>query len=248
MQVLVVDADPALAQFLHRSFENVGCAADVSTRGEKARELVEERSYDVVILDLNLPDIDGLELLRQIRARNSALPVIALTSRREIADRVKALDLGADDYLLKPFSFAELAARVRALRRRAQRMGDPVLRVGDLELDRLERRASRAGRVIDLTLKELSLLEYLMLNEGQCVSREMIVANAWKMRSDGLTNVVDVYVNYLRKKIDDGFDAKLIHTVRGSGYQLRCEGPRAEHSGGGRESNRSASWQEAKLR
>jgi DNA-binding response OmpR family regulator len=224
MRVLIVDNDNALAEFLRRSFAEIRSTADLCRTGEKARELLDRDEYDIVILDLNLPDMDGLELLKQMRARNSSLPVIALTARREVADRVKALDLGVDDYLPKPFAFAELAARSRALLRRARRPAHPVLRVGDLELDRLGRRASRAGKPIDLSPKELSLLEYLMQNEGQCVTRSMILQNAWRMQSGDMTNVVDVYVNYLRKKIDEGFDPKLIHTVRGSGYELSLEG------------------------
>ena len=220
MRVLVVDEDEALAEFLRRSFEEMHWAADVSRSGEQALQLLDQESYDVAVLDLNLPDIDGLELLQQIRSRNGLLLVIALTSRQEVADRVKALDLGADDYLPKPFAFAELAARSRALLRRARRPSDPVLRVADLELNRLERRASRAGKTIELTPKELSLLEYLMQNEGQCVTRTMIIENVWKTHTDSITNVVEVYVNYLRKKIDGGFGLKLIHTVRGAGYQL----------------------------
>jgi DNA-binding response OmpR family regulator len=230
MQVLVIDEDQALGEFLRRSFEEIGWVADVTRTGENARDLLDQRNCDLVILDLNLPDMDGLEWLQQIRARNSSLLVIALTSRHEIADRVKALDLGADDYLPKPFAFAELAARSRALLRRTRRLADPVLRVADLELNRLERCASRAGKTIELTPKELSLLEYLMQNEGQCVTRAMIIENVWKTHSDSITNVVDVYVNYLRKKVDEGFGLKLIHTVRGSGYQLSPQG--REHEDG----------------
>ena len=231
MHVLLVDDDEALAEFLRRSFAGIHHSAEVCRTGEQALELVHRGNFDLMIMALNLPDMDGLDLLRRIRAGNSTLPVIMLTVRREIADRVKALDLGADDYMPKPFSFAELAARSRAVLRRARPpAADPVLRVGDLELNRLERRASRAGRSIDLTPKELSLLEYLMQNEGQCVSRTMIMENVWKMHSETITNVVDVYVNYLRKKIDEGLTPKLIHTVRGSGYELRL-GAKAEESG-----------------
>lgn len=225
MHVLVVDDDEALAEFLRRSFTAIHYSAEVCRTGEQALEMLGNRNFDFMIMSLNLPDMDGLDLLRRIRAWNSILPVIALSARREIADRVKALDLGADDYLAKPFSFAELAARSRAVLRRARPPAtDPVLRVGDLELNRLERRACRAGRSIDLTPKELSLLEYFMQNEGHCVSRTMIMENVWKMHSETITNVVDVYVNYLRKKIDEGLSPKLIHTVRGSGYELRLGG------------------------
>jgi len=223
MHLLLVDGDAALAEFLRRSFANIHFVADVCQTGRQASDLLGAHNYDLMIMAMDLPDMDGLELLQQIRARNHFLPVIALTSRRQIVDRVKALDSGADDYLPKPFAFAELAARSRAVMRRARRPAEPVLRVGDLELNRLERRARRGGNIIDLTPKELSLLEYLMQNEGQCVSRRMIVENVWKMPADAVRNVVDVYVNYLRKKIDDGLSPKLIHTVRGSGYQLSAE-------------------------
>jgi DNA-binding response OmpR family regulator len=227
MRVLVLDDDAALAEFLRRSFEEIHCAVDVGRAGTRAGGVLDhkgyDQGYDVLILDLDTPDSDGMLLLQQIRAQNGSVPVIALTSRRQLAVRVKTLDLGADDYLAKPFAFAELAARARALLRRTRRPSDPVLRVGDLELNRLERRASRAGKSIDLTPKELSLLEYLMQNEGQCVTRTMIIENVWRMQSDTMTNVVDVYVNYLRKKIDEGLGPKLIHTVRGSGYQLSLE-------------------------
>jgi two-component system, OmpR family, copper resistance phosphate regulon response regulator CusR len=220
MRVLIVEDDEALSQFLRKSLAASHYEADVAADGERARELVEQQEYDLVILDLNLPKADGLEVLRHIRARNTALPVVALTARREVQDRVKALDLGADDYLAKPFAFAELSARVRALLRRSQQPAGQVLRVEDLELNRVERRVSRSGTQIDLTPKEIALLEYLMQNEGRCVTRTMIIENVWKMHSDTITNVVDVYVNYLRKKVDEGFEPKLIHTVRGAGYRL----------------------------
>ena len=220
MRMLIVEDDEALSHFLRKSFEAARYEADVAPDGERARELVEQNNYGLVILDLGLPKADGLEILQHIRARNSTLPVVALTARREIEERVRALDLGADDYLLKPFAFAELSARVRALLRRVQQPSGGVLRVEDLELNRMERRVNRAGKEIDLTPKEIALLEYLMQHEGRCVTRAMIIENVWKMHSDTVTNVVDVYINYLRKKIDDGCEPKLIQTVRGSGYRI----------------------------
>jgi len=220
MRLLIVDDDEALLQFLQRSFSATGWDPHGAADGERARELVDQNDYDLVILDLNLPKADGLEVLKHIRTSRANLPVIALTSRREVADRVKALDLGADDYVSKPFAFAELSARARALLRRLRQPGDQILRVENLELNRVQRRVIRAGKEIDLTPKEITLLEYLMQNEGQCVTRTMIIENVWKMHSDTITNVVDVYVNYLRKKIDEGYEPKLIHTVRGSGYWL----------------------------
>ena len=232
MRLLIVEDDEALSQFLRKSLAASHYEADVAADGERARELVEQQQYDLVILDLNLPKADGLEVLRHIRARNGALPVVALTARRELPDRVQALDLGADDYLAKPFAFAELSARVRALLRRSQQPAGQVLRVQDLELNRVERRVNRSGKQIDLTPKEIALLEYLMQNEGRCVTRTMIIENVWKMHSDTITNVVDVYVNYLRKKVDEGFEPKLIHTVRGAGYWLgRRDGNTAAAAG-----------------
>ena len=220
MRMLIVEDDEALSQFLRKSFEAALYETDVAADGNRAREMVEQNDYGVVILDLGLPTGDGLEILQQIRARNNTLPLMALTSRKEIEERVKTLDLGADDYVLKPFAFAELAARVRALLRRAHPPSGQVLRVEDLELNRVERRVTRAGKEIDLTPKEIALLEYLMQNEGRSVTRAMIIENVWKMHTDTVTNVIDVYTNYLRKKIDEGHETKLIHTVRGSGYRI----------------------------
>jgi two-component system, OmpR family, copper resistance phosphate regulon response regulator CusR len=220
MRMLIVEDDEALSLFLRKGFEAARYEPDVAPDGDRARELVEQNNYGVVILDLGLPNVDGLEILQHIRARSSTLPVVALTARREVEERVKVLDLGADDYLLKPFAFAELSARVRALLRRAHQPSDPVLRVEDLEFNRMERRVRRAGKEIDLTPKEIALLEYLMQHEGRAVTRTMIIENVWKMHSDTVTNVVDVYINYLRKKIDDGCEPKLIQTVRGSGYRI----------------------------
>ena len=220
MRVLIVEDDAALRQYLQKSFQAMRCQTEVATDGEQAFEMAGQDIYDLVILDLNLPKRDGLEVLREIRLRNSAVPVLALTSRREIQDRVRTLDLGADDYLSKPFAFAELSARARALTRRSRQAAKQVLQVADLEVNRIERSATRAGKPIDLTPKEMALLEYLMEHEDTCVTRTMIMEDVWKMHSETVTNVVDVYVNYLRKKIDDGFEPKLIHTIRGAGYQI----------------------------
>jgi DNA-binding response OmpR family regulator len=230
MRMLIVEDDEALSQFLRKGFEAARYEADVAPDGDRARELVEQNDYGLVILDLGLPKADGLEVLQRIRARNSTLPVVALTARKEIEERVKTLDLGADDYVLKPFAFAELAARVRALLRRAHPPSGQVLRVEDLELNRIERRVTRGGKEIDLTPKEIALLEYLMQNEGRSVTRTMIIENVWKMHTETVTNVIDVYINYLRKKIDEGYETKLIQTVRGSGYRI---GLRADGAAGG---------------
>ena len=185
--------------------------------------MVSQFDYDVAVLDLTLPRVDGLEVLKHIRESKPALPVLILTGRNRVEDRVKGLDLGADDYLTKPFSFTELSARVRALLRRAALPAEVMLRVGDLELNRVERVVKRAGKAVELTPKEFSLLEYLMRNVGRCVTRAMIIEHVWNLSFDTMTNVVDVYINYVRKKVDQGFERKLIHTIRGVGYQIGDE-------------------------
>jgi DNA-binding response OmpR family regulator len=220
MRILVVEDDKAVASFLKKGLESEQYAVDVTWDGEDAQSLVGEAAFDLVILDLVLPKIDGLEVLKHIRSREPSPPVLILSGRARIEDRVKGLDLGADDYLTKPFSFSELSARVRALLRRAPERVGIVLRVEELELDRAERLVRRGGRRIDLTPREFALLEYLMRNAGRCVTRAMIIEHVWNFSFDTMTNVVDVYINYLRKKVDQGFEHKLIHTVRNVGYEL----------------------------
>jgi DNA-binding response OmpR family regulator len=171
-----------------------------------------------------LPRLDGVSVLRHLRLRRPSMPVLVLTLRARVEDRVQCLDIGADDYLPKPFSFSELSARIRALLRRSHLPSESVLVIDDLKLDRVEHRAERAGRRIDLTSKEFSLLEYLMRNAGRQVSRAMIIEHVWNLTFDTTTNVVDVYINYLRRKVDDGHPRKLIHTVRGVGYELSGDG------------------------
>ena len=220
MRVLVAEDDNALASFVRKGLEAEHYAVDIASDGAEAQYMAEEYDYDLVILDLTLPQTDGLHVLKRVRAKKSGLPVLVLTARSRVEDRVKGLDLGADDYLTKPFSFSELSARVRALLRRGSRPAESVLRAEDLELNRVERTVKRAGRRIELTPKEFALLEYLMLNAGRRVTRTMIIEHVWNLSFDTMTNVVDVYINYLRKKVDEGFDPKLIRTVRGVGYQL----------------------------
>jgi DNA-binding response OmpR family regulator len=164
--------------------------------------------------------MDGLEMLRRMRGRSSLLPILVITARSQVDERVKALDLGADDYLAKPFEYPELAARARALLRRARPAGDVISRFEDLELNRMQRSVRRAGQEIELTPKEFALLEYFLLNPGRCLTRSMIMENVWKTPFSALTNIVDVYINYLRNKVDRGFQPKLIRTVRGAGYKL----------------------------
>ncbi len=220
MRVLVAEDESPLAAFLRKGLEQEHYAVDVAPDGDEAHYMAVEYDYDLVILDLNLPRVHGLEVLKRVREKKASLPVLILTSRNQVEDRVQGLDLGADDYLTKPFSYAELSARIRALLRRGTRAVGSVLRVDDLEINRVERIVKRAGKKFDLTPKEFALLEYLMRNAGRRVTRAMIIEHVWNLSFDTMTNVVDVYINYLRRKVDEGFASKLIHTVRGVGYQL----------------------------
>ena len=223
MRILVAEDDSAVASFLRKGLEAESYAVDLATDGREAQFMACEYDYDLVILDLVMPLADGLEVLKAVRARKTALPVLILTARGRVQDRIRGLDTGADDYLVKPFSYCELSARLRALLRRGTRAAQAVLKVGDLEINRVERTVQRAGRRIDLTPKEFALLEYLARNAGRRVTRAMIVEHVWNLSFDTMTNVVDVYINYLRRKVDEGFDPRLIHTVRGVGYQLGGE-------------------------
>jgi len=220
MRILVVEDDKAVASFVRKGLESEQYAVDVAGDGEEAQSLVGEASFDLVILDLVLPKVDGLDVLKHIRNRKPSPPVLILSGRARVEDRVKGLDLGADDYLTKPFSFSELSARVRALLRRNPGSFGIVLQVEDLELDRAERLVRRAGRRIELTPREFALLEYLMRNAGRPVTRAMIIEHVWNFSFDTMTNVVDVYINYLRKKVDQDCEHKLIHTVRNVGYEM----------------------------
>jgi len=223
MRLLVAESDEALSVFLRQGLEAEHYAVDVARDGAGAMELAAASEYDLVILDLNLPGLDGLDVLRRLRARGASFPILILTNKNRVEDRVRALDEGADDFLLMPFALTELAARVRALLRRWGRGAEPVLRVGDLELDRLARTVRRGGKKIELTPKEYGLLEFLMMHIGQRVTRPMIIENVWNFSGETMTNVVDVYINYLRKKIDAGAEKQLIHTIRGVGYALAPE-------------------------
>jgi DNA-binding response OmpR family regulator len=222
MRILVVEDDAPLASFVRNGLEAEHYAVDIAQDGELAREMASENDYDLVVLDLNLPKLDGISVLTAIRPKKPSLPVLVLTARSRVEDRVLSLDTGADDCLIKPFSFTELSARVRALLRRGPRTIETVLRVADLELDRVARRVERAGKLIELTSKEFALLEYLMRNAGRRVTRAMIVEHVWNLSFDTSTNIVDVYINYLRRKVDAEHSPRLIHTVRGVGYELSC--------------------------
>lgn len=219
MRLLVIDDEAKIADFLRRGLESAGYAVDVATDGQRAIDFIYGTNYDLVILDLMLPDIDGLDLLKKIRNRKVSPPVLILSARDAVDDRVKGLEFGADDYLVKPFAFVELLARARALLRRGQPMPER-LQVGELSLDCIRRKVMRSGENIELAPKEFSILEYLMRNRGRPLSRTMIVEHVWDMEYDGLTNIVDVYIRHLRAKIDERFPVKMIHTVRGVGYML----------------------------
>lgn len=219
MRILVIEDEKRIADFLGRGLESAGYAVDLAADGQTGLSLSHTTSYDLIILDLGLPDMDGLAVLEKIRNRKVSPPVLILSARNAVDDRVKGLELGADDYLTKPFAFVELLARVRALLRRGQPTPER-LQVGDLVLDCIRRKVIRSGQNIELAPKEFSILEYMMRNPGRPLSRTMIVEHVWDMDYDGLTNIVDVYIRHLRSKIDDGFPARLIHTIRGIGYML----------------------------
>jgi len=227
MRILVIEDDAALSSFIRKGLEAEHHAVDTANDGEQGRAMALEFDYDLVVLDLNLPGVDGISILKSVRQRKTSLPVMILTARSRVEDRVQCLDTGADDYLVKPFSFLELSARARALLRRSHLPSESVLTVRDLSLDRVQRKVERAGRHIELTTKEFALLEYLMRNAGRRLTRPMIIEHVWNMNFDSTTNVVDVYINYLRRKVDDGFSPALIHTVRGVGYQISTEGASA---------------------
>jgi heavy metal response regulator len=219
MRLLVVEDEKRIADFLSRGLEGAGYAVDAANTGASALNLIHTADYDLVILDLMLPDMDGLHLLERIRNRKGGPPVLILSARGGLDDRVKGLEQGADDYLVKPFAFVELLARVRALLRRGQPSPEK-LQVADLALDCIRRKVTRAGETIELAPKEFGILEYMMRNKGRPLSRTMIVEHVWDMDYDGLTNIVDVYIRHLRSKIDDRSPQKLIQTVRGIGYMV----------------------------
>jgi DNA-binding response OmpR family regulator len=220
MHIVIAEDDLPVAKFISAGLEAEHFHVRHAPSGKDLLSTLDEGPGDLLILDLNLPGVNGLEVLRQARSRKPHLPILILTGNSRVEDRVSGLDSGADDYMTKPFAFSELLARVRALLRRSSLPFEPVLHSLDLELDRVRRVVSRSGNSIELTPKEFALLEYLMLNAGREVSRSAIIHHVWKLSSDTMTNVVDVYINYLRKKIDVDAPERLIHTVRGAGYRI----------------------------
>ena len=223
MRILLVEDDKKLADMIARGIKAERFALDVALDGDSGWEMASACNYDLLILDLLLPGLSGTEVMQRVRRQNQELPILILTARDATEDKVRNFEAGADDYLTKPFAFAELLVRIKALLRRGPVNRASVLRVGDLEVQRLSQQVRRDGKRIDLTAKEYALLEYLACSPGRVFSRTMIIEHVWDQSFEGLTNIVDVHIRHLRSKLDDPFPKKLIHTVRGVGYSLSDE-------------------------
>ncbi len=221
MRLLLVEDEKKVASHIKKGLEGEGYAVDVINNGEDAYSMVKTYDYDLVILDVMLPGKNGVQVLKELRENKYFTPVIFLTAKNSTEEKILGLDLGADDYLTKPFEFEELCARIRAILRRHESIKSTTLAIADLELNPVTHEVKRAGQKIDLTQKEYALLEYLLYNQGKILTRTMIVEHVWDQDFDSFTNVVDVYINHLRSKIDQPFDKKLLHTARGFGYVLR---------------------------
>ena len=221
MRILLVEDEEKIANFLKKGLKEHKFALDVAPDGEEALYFADVNQYDLIILDLGIPKISGINVCKQIRAAKNTVPILILTARSAVEDRVMGLNAGADDYLSKPFSFVELLARIRALLRRERKEKTDILKVGDLEVNMLNHEVLRAGKQIPVTSREYSLLQYLMLHANQVVTRTMISEHVWNEEFNSFSNIIDVHIRYLRKKIDDGYKAKLIHTIRGTGYILK---------------------------
>ena len=224
MRILIVEDEKRIADFIARGLKEEHYAVDIAYDGEQGSYFAEINPYDLMIFDIMLPKRDGVDICRQLRSKKINTPILMLTARAAVKDKVTGLNAGADDYLTKPFSFEELLARVKVLLRRPTANKTPVLKADDLELNQLSHEVKRAGKAVVLTAKEFSLLEYLMLHAGQVISRSMISEHVWNEQFDSMSNVIDVHVRNLRNKIDDGFKRKLLHTLRGSGYMLKNSG------------------------
>jgi len=220
VRILVVEDEQRIAVFIKQGLEEEGYAVDVACDGEEALDWAAMVDYDLIVLDVLLPKKNGIQTCRDLRAQGNKVPVLMLTARDAIEDRVRGLDSGADDYLVKPFAFQELLARIRALLRRSGEVKTTRLQVGDLLLDTLTHRATRGERAIELTAREYAVLEFLMRHAGQVLSRTQIAEHVWNYDFYSTSNVVDVYIRYLRRKVDEGFDVNLIETVRGVGYKI----------------------------
>jgi two-component system copper resistance phosphate regulon response regulator CusR len=223
MRILLVEDEKKVADIVERGLKAERYAVDVAHDGQAGWDMIDACDYDLIILDLMLPKLSGTEILERVRRKNSQVPILILTARDGMADKIKNFETGADDYLTKPFAFAELLLRVKALLRRGPAIRANVLRVADLEIDRLTQNVKRGGKKVELTVKEYSLLEYLASHPGRVFSRTMIIEHVWDQSFQGLTNIVDVYVRHLREKVDDPFPTKLLRTVRGAGYSLSDE-------------------------
>lgn len=221
MRILIVEDERSLRTIIEKRLKDEGYGVDACANGEDGKHYIETGSYDTIILDVMLPKIDGFTLLKEMRADQNKTPVMLLTAKDSIEDRVKGLDFGADDYLIKPFSFDELLARLRVLTRRQYNNVTSVLKIADLSLDTVTRMVKRGGEIINLSTKEFAILEYFIQNKGIVLSRSLIEDHIWNYDYEGGSNVIDVYIRYLRKKIDDGYSDKLIHTIRGYGYVLK---------------------------
>ena len=221
MRILIIEDEKKVADFIKRGLKEEGYSVDVAYDGEEGHFQATSNEYDAIILDLMLPKIDGISLCKKLRADKINVPILMLTAKDSVKDKVTGLDSGANDYLTKPFSFEELLARIRALLRKSETATPTELQIGDLILDLLTHKVTRAGKEIILTNKEYALLEYLMRNPGCIVTRTMISEHVWDINFDTFTNVIDVYMNYLRNKIDKGHKKKLIETIRGRGYMIR---------------------------
>lgn len=221
VRILLVEDDKHIVNFLKRGLKEEGYIVDVGYDGEDGLYLAENEEFDLIILDILLPKLDGFELCSRLRAKGNTTPILMLTAKDDIEDRVHGLDIGADDYLVKPFAFEELVARIRALLRRQKSVNSHILKVGDLTLNLSTREVKRGDRTIELTTREFELLKFLLYNPGQVLTRTQIAEHVWGYDFDYFSNVVDVYIRYLRKKIDDPFEHKLIHTVRGVGYKIQ---------------------------
>ncbi|MEA5509430.1 response regulator transcription factor [Crocosphaera sp. UHCC 0190] len=222
MRILLIEDESGIAQFISQGLKEIGYIVSVAKDGKEGKDYLEMSEYDIIILDIMLPRIDGLQLLQEIRQQQILTPVLLLTARDRIEDRVKGLDYGADDYLVKPFAFSELLARLRALQRRPPLQVNTLLQLADLTMDLPTREVRRGSQLIELSPLEFKLLEYLLRNANQVLSRTQIGEHVWNLDFYSESNVVDVYVGYLRRKIDRDFDTALLHTIRGVGYCLKC--------------------------